>query len=486
MKTGSIWDSKFWCRLRLFSSDTKGATASFLAAGLISMVGTVGIATDTARAYLVKARLSQALDAAGLAGGRVIFSPTRDDEIKMYFHTNFPTDYLGATTGDPNIAVDANHEVITLSASATVPTTFMKVLGMNDVTVSSVAEITRETQILDVVLAVDMSGSMSWSAGGGQSRIQAARTAASELVNILFGQEAIKNLLKIGVVPWNSKVNASLNGTTFDPLLTTTQVVPVFNNPLTGAPQTTIWYAGNSLVPLLSAPAADWKGCVYSRYHDNVDPLDDADTQLGSVSWINGDWNAWEPIGPEGEPVSGGTCTGAVGGSECRPCLSQGITPIRNVKQEVLDAISELQSPTGSTNISQGLGWAWRVLTPGAPFTEADPNPPGDRQQAIVLLTDGENVGGSGDGYKAVFGTGSTAQSDMDSRLLELATNIKASGVVIYTIQFANSGSAMQTLLKSVATGPDSPYYHYAPDGAALQQVFQEVANHLSELRISK
>jgi hypothetical protein len=331
-----------------------------------------------------------------------------------------------------------------------------------------------------------MSGSMSWSAGDGQSRIQAARTASSELVNILFGQEAIKNLLKIGVVPWNSKVNATLNGTTFDPLLTTTQTVPAFNNPLTGTPQTTLWYAGNSPVPLLSAPPADWRGCVYSRYNDNADPADDADTQLGSVSWASGDWNGWEPIGAEGEPVSGGTCTSAVGGSECRPCLTHDITALRNVKQEVLDAISELQSPTGSTNIPQGLGWAWRVLTPGAPFTEADPNPPGDRQQAIVLLTDGENVGGSGDGYKGVFGTGSAAQSAMDSRLQELANNIKASGVVIYAIQFANSGSAMETLLKSIATGPDSPYYHYAPDGASLQQVFQEVANHLSELRISK
>jgi hypothetical protein len=85
-----------------------------------------------------------------------------------------------------------------------------------------------------------------------------------------------------------------------------------------------------------------------------------------------------------------------------------------------------------------------------------------------------------------VFGTGSSAQANMDDRLRELATNIKASGVVIYAIQFANSGSAMETLLKSVATAPDSPYYHYAPDGTSLQKVFQEVANHLSELRVSK
>jgi hypothetical protein len=102
-----------------------------------------------------------------------------------------------------------------------------------------------------------------------------------------------------------------------------------------------------------------------------------------------------------------------------------------------------------------------------------------------VLLTDGENVGGNGDGYKAIWGAGSSARPEMNDRLRDLAANIKAAGVIIYTIQFANSGTSMQTLLKQVATGPDAPYYHYAPDGAALELVFQEIANHLSQLRLS-
>jgi Mg-chelatase subunit ChlD len=126
------------------------------------------------------------------------------------------------------------------------------------------------------------------------------------------------------------------------------------------------------------------------------------------------------------------------------------------------------------------------VLTPTTPFTEAELNPEYRRQQVIVLLTDGENVGGSGDGYKGVFGLGSTAQPKMDARLRELATHIKATGVIIYVIQFANDGTALQTLLKSVASGPDAPYYHYAPDADTLQDVFHEIANHLSELRLSK
>ena len=57
------------------------------------------------------------------------------------------------------------------------------------------------------------------------------------------------------------------------------------------------------------------------------------------------------------------------------------------------DAVDDLTSPEGQTNIPQGLGWAWRVLMPSAPFTEAIPDPPYRRQQAILLLTDGENVG---------------------------------------------------------------------------------------------
>jgi len=63
---------------------------------------------------------------------------------------------------------------------------------------------------------------------------------------------------------------------------------------------------------------------------------------------------------------------------------------------------------------------------------------------------------------------------------------VKADGVVLYVIQFANEGTELQQLLKDVASGPKSPFYHYAPDRAALKEVFREIANHLSELRLSR
>ncbi len=196
---------------------------------------------------------------------------------------------------------------------------------------------------------------------------------------------------------------------------------------------------------------------------------------------------AWQPLGPESEPVAGSTrCARAVGNIECTPTLRHGITPLQNQKQVILDAVSALTSPRGTTNIPGGLGWAWRVLKPPAPFTEAVADPDYDREQAIVLLTDGENFGGSGDGYKATFGYGASARPDMNARLLALADDVKADGVVIYVIQFSNSGTRLRTLLQTGASGPGAPYYFFAPDSDTLQQAFREIADHLTQLRLSK
>ncbi|MDX9861529.1 MAG: VWA domain-containing protein [Rhodospirillales bacterium] len=471
---------------RRLAIDRQGAIAAFLALAIVPLIGFIGIGTDTARAYMVKSRLSTALDAAGLAGGKAFFSANRDADMTMFFNANFPVGYMGATVSGPAFVVDAANEKIELTASATVPTTFMRLFGYETIAVAASAEISRQEIMLDVVLSIDMSGSMT-SSTGSTTRIAAARNAATTLVEILFGANTTNPLLKIGLVPWNSKVNVMIEGLPYDPASTLAEAVAAFTNPLTGTAQSTVYVADNTPVPLLSAPPADWKGCVYSRFIDDDDSATDADIFEGPTTTAGADWPAWEPIGPEGEPVAGyARCTLAIGYNECGACLEYGITPLQNGKQPIIDAIANLVYPAGNTNIPQGLGWAWRVLTPDGPFTEADPNPPYRRQQAIVLLTDGENYGGPGDGYKGVFGLGSTARPDMDARLRLLAANIKASGVILYVIQFANSGTTLQALLKEVASGPDAPYYHNAPDAAALQAAFHEIANNLSELRLSR
>ncbi|MEE8213161.1 MAG: VWA domain-containing protein, partial [Alphaproteobacteria bacterium] len=405
--------------------------------------------------------------------------------------------YMDATISGPQVTVDDEEETITLTAGATIPTSFMRVFGYETMTVSVDTEVTRKMKALDVVLAIDMSGSMRSGAGRGTTRIDAARTAATELINILFGSDASKAVLNIGLVPWNGKVNVTIDGTVFDPALTTTVAVAAFTNPESpppnpsspppANPQNQVFFANNSPVPLLEAPPAGWRGAVYNRFLDDGVATDDAEIVYGPVNLPGADWVAWQPLGPESEPVRGGfRCPQAVGNIECTPTLRHGITPLQNQKQVILDAVSALTSPGGTTNIPGGLGWAWRVLKPAAPFTEAVPDPEYNREQSIVLLTDGANFGGSGDGYKATFGYGASARPDMNARLLALADAIKADGVIVYVIQFANSGPQLRTLLQTVASGPGSPYYFFAPDAATLQQIFRKIANHLSQLRLSK
>ena len=44
----------------------------------------------------------------------------------------------------------------------------------------------------------------------------------------------------------------------------------------------------------------------------------------------------------------------------------------------------------------------------------------------------------------------------------------------------------VRELLEGVATLPTAPYYHYAPDASALEKAFEEIADELSELRLSQ
>ena len=497
---------RMWHRERAasvrFCRDRRGAVGILVATGIVAFVGAAGLATDVGRGYMVKARLSQALDAAGLAGARVMFSATRDEDILMFFNANFPSEFMGATISGPTFTVDEVNQVITISATATIDTTFMKVLGFETLTVAAATEVTRAQELLEVVIAFDVSGSMADNLNG-VPKITTARTAAVDLVNILFGDDEVKDLLKIGLVPWSSKVNVMLQGTVYDSALTTTQNVAAFTNPITGLNQTTLWYANNSPVPLLRAPAAAWRGGVYSRYIDNgID--DDADILLDGLTTATGSWEGWQPvINAEGEEVPGsnssssGRCNQPApspdppSGYDCvntAPVAGFGITPLTNVKTTITNAINLMVNPVGGTNLPLGFAWAWRVLMPSAPFTEAPVNPPTTtRQQAIVLMTDGENCGWYGDGYMGVEGIcNSSARTFMDNRLRLVAANAKAMGVKVYAIQFGNAGGTQQQLMKDVATAPAAPYYFYAPTNAELLTAFTEVANNLSQLRLSK
>jgi Flp pilus assembly protein TadG len=155
-------------------SSERGFVLVYMAAALALLLLASGLAVDSGRAYVVKAQLSKAVDGAALAAARSLNSGNPRAEATQIFKANFPPGYMGtSTTSDPTAAsnffsstVNAATGVntVTVNASAVLPTTFMRVANVNDLTIASSGEATRRMVDLSLVLDVSSSIGAQWTA----------------------------------------------------------------------------------------------------------------------------------------------------------------------------------------------------------------------------------------------------------------------------------------------------------------------------------
>ncbi|NOT26362.1 MAG: VWA domain-containing protein [Acidobacteria bacterium] len=149
-------------------SDESGFVLVWAAVFMTLLLFFLGLALDTARAYVVKAQLAKAADGAALAAARMLNSGEPRVEAARIFRANFPEGYLGTETvtdpvTDPDFFdletnVDTGVHVVTIRATATLPTTFMRLANREEVTVRSTSESTR--RMVDLSLVLDVSGSI--------------------------------------------------------------------------------------------------------------------------------------------------------------------------------------------------------------------------------------------------------------------------------------------------------------------------------------
>jgi Flp pilus assembly protein TadG len=161
-----------------------GFALVYTAAVLTGLIMFTGLAVDTGRAYLVKAQLTKAVDGAALAAARNLNMGSPRTEAVRIFKANFPPGYMGTATDvdpttDPNffethVELATGVNVVTVNAEATMPTLFMRVANLNDVTVASMSEARR--RMVDLSLVLDVSSSIG-------SRWPAVRDAARTFVN---------------------------------------------------------------------------------------------------------------------------------------------------------------------------------------------------------------------------------------------------------------------------------------------------------------
>ena len=142
--------------------DRRGVAAVFLAVALVPVIGAVGLAVDSSLGYLLKTRMSKSLDAAGLAAGRIALDDNAEDAAREFFDANFGKDAnLGnIALTDFDFELDATEHFVTLSATATAPTYFMRVFGHDMMTVSARTVVERQTTGMELALVIDNTGSL--------------------------------------------------------------------------------------------------------------------------------------------------------------------------------------------------------------------------------------------------------------------------------------------------------------------------------------
>lgn len=72
----------------------------------------------------------------------------------------------------------------------------------------------------------------------------------------------------------------------------------------------------------------------------------------------------------------------------------------------------------------------------------------------------------------------------INAREEALCDAIKATGIVIYTIQFRDASTDNATRLRNCATTPD--HYYHAADAQELQQAFDAIGSGIGDLRLTR
>ncbi len=499
---------------RLFARNTKGNVAVLFGLAIIPIMITVGGAVDYGRALLVRERMADAADAAALAIGSWpgLTEAQLKAKAQQFFNANYPPSELG-TAGAIDVKFVGDNINVTLKGS--VPTTFMELANIPSIDVGVETVVTRRQRNIELALVLDTTGSM-----GQSGKMSAMQSAAKKMVETLFNGQATSNTLNVSVVPFAAAVNVGTDNKDADWIDKNAKSTVATEDYDSNSVKTFNLYKDMQKY-------WSWGGCVRERNGDDYE-LTDATPSTGTAASLFAPYLA--PDEPDSADnysysnsyIQDGNCgenkkknrTDAVcqayTGKYSNPkkdsysasgpnlyCPPQPITALTNTKSDVTSAIDLLQ-PNGNTVIPAGLLWGWRVLSPDEPFTEGKAYDEEERIKAIVLLTDGENsVSGGGNGqnkssYNA-FGyaknghlgnkNGTGAEDELDSKTLTVCSNIKAKGILIYTIGF-QVNSNTQRLLKSCATKDDM--FFNSPTNDQLASIFQDIAQGLGDLRVAQ
>lgn len=537
--------------LKKFLREESGAIMPIFAISLVPVIALVGASVDLAGVTRAHNKLQVAVDTTALAVNHQLHLSSVQSNIQTKAEGYFATQ--AKDLQDPHlnpVGFSVADGRVDISATAKYTPQVLTAFGFGPYDISAKARTVMGDQSIEVALVLDNSGSMEG------SKLTSLQSAAKSLVNILHESVTAQTRVKIALVPFSGAVNVGPANATAD-WMDKNALSPVHSENFVSA---------KNRFTLYSEMGTSWAGCVEVRPHDTAKDIDhrtrdtlptatdpislfvpmfapdepdeaNEDTKEFVNSYLN-DNGKWEDKDKDGRKDDNEwvNCTAADRSSNTeqdqqkRICKYKGVTPstsswgstrkgpnfwcnsdpivpLTATKQTVIDKITAMTAK-GYTNIHEGLMWGWRVLSPGAPFTEGTSYDTPNVRKYIILMTDGANTINDRSTHNrsdySAYGyasknrldedaddmNGSELKNAMDDRLEEACENAKNDDplhpqkITIFTIAFQVSDQATLTRLKDCATSPDMA--KTASSGTELETAFKNIAKELGPLRLTQ
>jgi len=452
--------SRFRQLVREFRTADAGNIAITFALATLPVIGGVGAAVDYSHANSVKAALQSALDSTALMLAKEAAtedSATLNANALKYFQALFTRPEARNITVTATYTSTGGSQVV-VNGAADVPTSFMGIMGYNNINVKGTSTTKWGTSRLRVALALDNTGSMAQ-----DGKMTALKTATKNLLTQLKGAAVNNGDVYVSIIPFSKDVNVGSsnynaswidwtdwdddNGHDATTTTCTTQATGKSGKAKKKCTTSTSWVPDNHNT---------WNGCITDRDRDY-----DQTVTVPTVSSKASDnptllWPAEQ--------------------YDYCPVQMMGL----NYNWTAMNSLVDQMYPNGNTNQPIGLVWAWQSLVGGGPLTAPAKDSNYQYQEVIVLMSDGLNT------EDRFYQT----QIPIDNRMYNTGNgsgtcaNIKAAGITIYAIQVNTGGDPTSTLMQNCASGSDK--FWMITSANDLIGVFNTIGTNLAKLRVAR
>ena len=529
---------------RQLTRDERGNAMVLVAAAIIPLTAVIGGGLDVARIHLAQSRLSQACDAAALAGRRAMSNEdieTAKPEANKFFGFNFPQGYMSTAAFTPTIT-KPDTGTVKVAAQTSVPTTIMRIFGYGSVPIKVDCNATQNFDNVDIVLVLDTTGSMAQNIAGtstltdgnANSRMYGLRQAVMALYDELKpaqDQLAAQGLrLRYGIVPYSSSVNVGKLIYAKNPNYIVSGNYEYYsrtpkkkaNGSFDGWTYGKVNYDISSFVSggTLTTPTGNsganntfsWGGCIEERKTTSTITSSSSPTSVPAAAYDldidlipSKNDNRWKPY------LSGAYAddddypsavydddqrTGSGNGErQYRPqmaCPREASRLATMTRDEMQNYVNSLYSD-GGTYHDIGMTWGARFISGGGIFGADNPSVFNDRpvNRYIIFMTDGildtgplYTAYGLEKRHQRVTGSYSSESNQTGrhkQRFLMACAAAKQKGVSIWSIVFSPN---TEDSLKTCASNEDQ--YAQSKNSADLIAKFKEIGKNIGALRLSK